>query len=132
MKTFLALIALIFPLFLLGCATSPSPLDIQELSSLTKVLSDTQKVKFDRAMNDFRRADANKVPQYSTLKWALLDGGTCIYEGDGYSLTSHNGAFANKGNVQGRLAGATMTLQSSITGDSAKTVSTKRFVPKPK
>ena len=122
-------LALLLPLFLLGCATSPSFVDPQELDSEGDSLSDGQKVLFERANTDFKRASSDNEPKYAILKWALRDGGTEIYEGDGYSLTSHNGAFAKQGDVNGRLAGATMTLHRKITGSSDKTVSTKRFVP---
>lgn len=91
-------------------------------------LSDEQISLLNRAIEDFRLVDANKPPKHAILKWVLRDGGTKIYEGEGYSLVSHYGRLSRQGGFDGRESGATMTLTRRITGEGEKLISTKKLI----
>ena len=116
-------------LLLIGCGsteqtvTSSQGFEQLRASSLTV----QQAGLLTKAEEDFARVKAGKKPRNARLKYALRDGGTEIFEGEGYSLTS-NGRMETRNGTRGQITGPTIVLHRVITGGRPLIIDEKRFV----
>ena len=72
-----------------GCASTP-PVAVASFPSERDVLPTVEaRTLLARARADFELVRRRKPPRYAQLQYALRDGGTTVYQGQGYSLTAH-------------------------------------------
>jgi hypothetical protein len=92
-------------------------------------LSRAQNKRLARAETDFNRTLDAKNPRYAFPGIFITDGGTQIYYGDGYELTSFRRMTKQDG-IEGYLIGPCITLDHKITGSAPISHTQTTFVTK--
>lgn len=115
----------------IGCATPdtakslPPAFGVLERSCLSR----NQKRLLARAETDFNRILEGRIPQYAIAVFLIMDGGTQIYYGNGYELTSYRSMTERHGE-KGYIVGPAIKLERKITGGNPLCYEQTTFVTK--
>ena len=114
----------ILSLIITGCAEnidpkSPAMIMFPELN-YSQISNDTHRV-LNRAAVDYNRVKSGLEPVSVTRKLLVRDGGSIIYQCDGYSIIRHH-KIATQNGIDGFTVGQSLSIDSSIAipGDTGK------------
>jgi len=129
------ILGLMTTLFVTACASFVGhPLASNEFPVLDRSrLTSKQVDGLNRPEVDFRRVRAGEEPMYARLQHPLLeDGGTRIYDGDGYRLVAHHVivySVFRPDRIIGHTVGPEIIIEQTIAGRKLITFKDTRFVP---